>query len=107
MRKDKYSQIEPVFVYLLLGAASASLTYLALNFSVERLKSPEKPTFCAPTYRMAKDIAWKTLKSLVPKMWVKSKNESDLKIELVNGSMIELKAPKTPWRSEAEASRAS
>ena len=24
-------------------------------------------------------------------MWVKSKNESDLKIELVNGSMIELK----------------
>ena len=40
---------------------------------------------------MAKDIAWKTLKSLVPKMWVKSKNESDLKIELVNGSMIELK----------------
>ena len=47
--------------------------------------------YCAPTYRMAKDIAWKTLKQLVPKMWVKSKNESDLKIELVNGSMIELK----------------
>ena len=40
---------------------------------------------------MAKDIAWKTLKQLVPKVWVKSKNESDLKIELVNGSMIELK----------------
>ena len=47
--------------------------------------------YCAPTYRMAKDIAWKTLKSLVPPKWVKSKNESDLKIELVNGSMIELK----------------
>ena len=40
---------------------------------------------------MAKDIAWKVLKQLVPKIWVKSKNESDLKIELVNGSMIELK----------------
>ena len=47
--------------------------------------------YCAPTYRMAKDIAWKTLKSLVPKQWLKSKNESDLKLELINGSMIELK----------------
>lgn len=47
--------------------------------------------YCAPTYRMAKDIAWKTLKSLVPQPWIASKNESDLKIELRNGSMIELK----------------
>ena len=47
--------------------------------------------YCAPTYRMAKDIAWKTLKTLVPQAWVASKNESDLKIELRNGSMIELK----------------
>ena len=47
--------------------------------------------YCAPTYRMAKDIAWKVLKRLVPKSWVRSKNETDLKIELVNGSMIELK----------------
>ena len=42
--------------------------------------------YCAPTYRMAKDIAWKTLKKLVPQIWVKSKNESDLKIELINDS---------------------
>lgn len=40
---------------------------------------------------MAKDIVWKLLKRLVPKTWVKSKNETDLKIELVNGSTIELK----------------
>ena len=40
---------------------------------------------------MAKDIAWKTLKKLVPKQWIKSKNETDLKIELVNESTIELK----------------
>ena len=54
-------------------------------------KPGETYFYCAPTYRMAKDIAWKTLKQLVPRVWVKSKNESDLKIELVNGSMIELK----------------
>jgi hypothetical protein len=47
--------------------------------------------YCAPTYRMAKDIAWKTLKKLVPQKWIKSKNETDLKLELVNGSTIELK----------------
>ena len=47
--------------------------------------------YAAPTYRMAKDIAWKTMKQLVPQPWVKNKNESDLKIELVNGSTIELK----------------
>ena len=47
--------------------------------------------YCAPTYRMAKDIAWKVMKSLIPKEWIISKNESDLKIELTNGSQIELK----------------
>ena len=47
--------------------------------------------YCAPTYRMAKDIAWKELKKLVPKVWIKSKNETDLRLELINGSTIELK----------------
>jgi len=47
--------------------------------------------YCAPTYRMAKDIAWKEIKKLVPREWIKSKNETDLKIELVNDSTIELK----------------
>ena len=47
--------------------------------------------YCAPTYRMAKDIAWKELKRLVPKVWVQSKNETDLRLELINGSTIELK----------------
>ena len=47
--------------------------------------------YCAPTYRMAKDIAWKEIKRLVPNEWIKNKNESDLKIELINDSTIELK----------------
>ena len=54
--------------------------------------------YAAPTYRMAKDIAWKTMKQLVPLAWVKNKNESDLKIELVNGSTIELKGTEMRWR---------
>ena len=56
------------------------------------IKRPGETYFyCAPTYRMAKDIAWKELKKLVPREWVASKNETDLKIELINGSLIELK----------------
>ena len=47
--------------------------------------------YCAPTYRMAKDIAWKALKKLVPKVWIAAKNETDLRLDLVNGSSIELK----------------
>lgn len=31
--------------------------------------------YAAPTYRMAKDIAWKVMKKLVPKAWVKSKTK--------------------------------
>ena len=56
------------------------------------INSPGETFFyCAPTYRMAKDIAWKALKKLVPKVWIQSKNETDLRLELVNGSSIELK----------------
>jgi len=47
--------------------------------------------YCAPTYRMAKDIAWKEIKKLIPPQWIHAKNETDLKIELINGSLIELK----------------
>ena len=56
------------------------------------IKRPGETYFyCAPTYRMAKDIAWKEIKRLVPREWIKSKNETDLKIELINDSLIELK----------------
>ena len=56
------------------------------------IKKPGETYFyCAPTYRIAKDIAWKELKRLVPMQWIKSKHESDLKIELINDSTIELK----------------
>ncbi len=40
---------------------------------------------------MAKDIAWKTIKKIIPREFIASKNETDLKLELVNGSTIELK----------------
>ena len=62
--------------------------------------------YAAPTYRMAKDIAWKVLKKLVPRAWIKSKNETDLKIELVNGSTIELKGTENAMALRGQIGRA-
>jgi hypothetical protein len=45
----------------------------------------------APTYSQAKDLAWSLLKKVIPAAWVAKKNESDLRLELYNGSVIELK----------------
>ena len=68
-------------------------SYLAC---IELLKAAlERPGetyfYCAPTYRMAKDIAWKTLKKIIPNSLVRSKNETELRMELINDSTIELK----------------
>jgi len=68
-------------------------SYLAC---IELLKAAlERPGetyfYCAPTYRMAKDIAWKTLKKIIPNSLVRTKNETELRMELINDSTIELK----------------
>lgn len=52
--------------------------------------------YVAPTYRMAKDIAWDTYKAIIPDKWIRKKNESNLKIELINGSSIYLKGSEDP-----------
>jgi len=52
--------------------------------------------YVAPTYRMARDIAWDTYKSLIPERWIRKKNESNLRIDLINGSVIYLKGSEDP-----------
>jgi len=47
--------------------------------------------FVAPTYRQAQQIAWRILLSLVPANNIRKKNETDLSIELRNGSVISLR----------------
>lgn len=52
--------------------------------------------YVAPTYRMAKDIAWDTYKRIIPERWIRKKNESNLRIDLINGSSIYLKGSEDP-----------
>lgn len=52
--------------------------------------------YVAPTYRVAKTIAWDIYKEIIPKQWIRKKNESDLRIDLINGSVIYLKGSEEP-----------
>jgi PBSX family phage terminase large subunit len=47
--------------------------------------------YLAPTYRQAKQILWITLLDYLPQQAIASKNETDLTITLINGSIISLK----------------
>lgn len=52
--------------------------------------------YIAPTYRQAQQIMWTKLKELVPMGYLKSKNETDLRLEFKNGSTIALRGSDNP-----------
>ena len=68
-------------------------THLALRELAKFARFPDQRCwYIAPSYRMAKQILWKKLKKkLIGLNWVKKVNETELTLELVNGSEIALK----------------
>ena len=68
-------------------------TFLLRNQLARFASKPNQNVlYVAPTYRMARDIAWNPLKNkLIELNWVSKINESRLEITLVNGSKIMLK----------------
>jgi hypothetical protein len=68
-------------------------THLALREIAKFASKPDQRViYVAPTYRMAKNILWKKLrKKLLSLNWVKKVNETELSLELINGSEIQLK----------------
>ena len=76
------------------GKTHLSLFDLLINDRNGAWKHPKmKNWFVAPTYRQAKNIAWNILKEICfeyPRLIAK-KNEAELSIEFINGSLIELK----------------
>ena len=72
-------------------------TFLAILFLLNHATTKGRVCwYIAPTYRQAKQIAWKMLKQLVPTSWVVSYNETDLTLYLVNGSEISLRGADNP-----------
>lgn len=68
-------------------------TYLAIREMCYRAKEPDQNVwYITSSYRAAKMIVWKPLKNkLLDLKWVAKINESELSIELKNGSTISLK----------------
>jgi len=52
--------------------------------------------YVTANYRMAKQIAWRQLKAMVPNSITIKRNESDLSLELTNGSIIALRGAENP-----------
>ncbi len=70
------------------------VTLRMVNFALSN-----KRTTCwyvAPTYRQAEQIVWQMIFDLIPQSAITKKNENKLKIELENGSKIELKGADNP-----------
>jgi PBSX family phage terminase large subunit len=68
-------------------------THLAIRELAYHAREPEREVwYVAPTYKMAKNIVWRKLKNRLQDLrWVKKHNETELKLELKNGSTISLK----------------
>ena len=47
--------------------------------------------YVAPTYRQGKDILWQRLREVIPAAYVLKRNETDLTVHLLNGSVIAIK----------------
>ena len=65
-------------------------TFLAIRELCYFARLPKTTNYyIAPTYRMARAIAWEPLKERLAKLrWIKKVNETDMRIDLVNGAKI-------------------
>jgi len=83
---------------VLVAGRRTGKSFLSRFILYQRARSNER-NYCwyiAPTYRMAKQIMWTDLKHHVPRHEVKKTHETDLSIELVNGSIIALRGADNP-----------
>jgi len=73
-------------------------THLGMRELARFARVPNKTVwYIAPSYRMAKQIIWTPLKQKLMDMnWVEKKDESDLRLDLVNGSTIALRGADNP-----------
>lgn len=60
------------------------------------MKQKQLIWYVAPTYAMARDLMWKSLKISIPRGWIKSINETRMEMQLINGSEISLKGADKP-----------
>ena len=83
---------------VLIAGRRFGKTHLCMRELARWASAPnQRVWYVAPTYRMARQILWDPLKArLMDLRWVSKKDESDLRLELVNGSTIALRGADNP-----------
>jgi hypothetical protein len=82
------------FIVLVAGRRWGKTTLALWILLLHALGAPRRLCYyIAPTQRQAKEIAWRILKELVSPLMRRTTRESDLEIELLNGSIIKLHGP--------------
>jgi len=83
---------------IIVSGRRSGKTFCAISSLAKYARYPgRKCMYVAPSYRMAKQIAWEDLKqTLNEKSWTKKINESDLTVTLINGSTIFLRSADNP-----------
>lgn len=73
-------------------------THLSITLCYEEAEREVKRRvwYVAPTYAMAKQIAWQKLKELIPASRILKTHENELTVRLINGSTISLKGADRP-----------
>jgi phage terminase large subunit len=85
------------FRVLVCGRRFGKTTFAVNELIVNGLKEQRSINwYVAPTYRQAKQIAWSMLLHFCPKEIIAKTNETELRVELYNGSIIELKGADNP-----------
>jgi hypothetical protein len=80
---------DPARFRILVAGRRFGKTYLSLvELCQAAWKSGRLAWYVAPTWKMAKRIAWKPLKEMTRPYWASQPNETDLRIELITGGTI-------------------
>jgi len=90
--QDKVAK-DPTRFRVVVAGRRFGKTHLAIRELAYHAKEPDKEVwYVAPTYKMARQIVWRKLKNKLSDLnWISKTNETELTIQLINGSTIALK----------------
>lgn len=84
------------FKVICAGRRSGKSVYSQLTVINWANSEPGLYWIVAPTYRQAKEIHWRGIQEFIPNALIRNKNETELSLELKNGSRIALKGAENP-----------
>jgi len=91
-KQQEIHQSPARFKVLNWGRRTGKSVFAINHTLIEAMRKPGRYWIVAPIYRQAKNIYWlEVIPQSIPREVIKKKNEQELTIHLINGSVIELK----------------